>query len=48
MRASRDIHEMITLIEEQIDLSEEMKNTHSLNELYYDFYNLIKSRVKND
>ena len=46
MRASRDIHEMITLIEEQMNLSDYGENTHSLNELYYDFYNLIKSRVQ--
>tara|TARA_R110002096_G_scaffold327432_1_gene521597 strand:- start:254 stop:400 length:147 start_codon:yes stop_codon:yes gene_type:complete len=48
MEASREILEMITLIEEQIDLSDYGENTYSLNELYYDFYNLIKSRVQDD
>ncbi len=46
MDASRDVHEMITLIEEQIDLSDYGENTHSLNELYDDFYLLIKDKVK--
>jgi hypothetical protein len=36
---------MITLIEEQIELSDYGENIHDLNALYYDFYLLIRSKV---
>lgn len=46
MDANREIVEMITLIEEQIELSDYGENIHDLNTLYYDFYLLIKDKVR--
>ena len=45
MEASREILEMIKMIENQQRLSDYGENTHELDELYYHFFELVSDRV---